>query len=280
MIRHISTSRRTVLGSIVTGAAVAVSGCMSGSSETKQSEADETKDGDSGIFDAVFVEGMDLVLELTEESSIDHVNVIAPDGELFAERTIPTGVRRETIQIGTSYTPGDYEIIALEDEEEQATQSLTIEPDVNITDLRLARNHPEEMFEGASDIDIRTETIIRLENTGTGPDEIVGLSFSGDIPRPTPSNFSESGIYDTESDLNRHADSVELPPGGEILIFSQLMPFSASGDNVSCSPNTVEGEFEVTLESAVREDPTSASYMISYTGKDLNECEIEVESKT
>ena len=280
MIRDTFTTRRIVLSGIATGVFGAASGCLSGTSETDRSKSDEPEAEGSGIFDAVFVEGMDLVLEFTEESSVDHVNVIDPNGELFAERTIPTGVRRETIEIGTSYSPGDYEIVALEDEEEQATRSLTIEPDVQIADLRLARNHPDEMFEDASDIDIRTETIIRLENRGTGPDEIVGLSFSGDVPRPTPADFEDSGIYDTESDLRRHADSIEIPPDNEVIIYSQLMPFSVSGENVGCSPDGQQGEFEVNVKSAVHEDPVSSTYSVTYTGTDLNECEIEIEAET
>ena len=279
MIRHISTTRRSVLGGIATGATVAVSGCTSGS-ETGHSDIDEDRSDDDDVFDDVFVEGTELVLEFTDESSVDRVNVIDPAGELFAERTIPTGVQRETIEIGTSYSPGEYEIVALEDEEEQAMRSLTIEPDVRITDLRLGRNHPEEMFEGAGEIDIETETIIGVKNTGTGPDEIVSLSFSGDVPRPTSSDFDESGIYDTESDIRRHADGVEILPGDEAVIYSQLMPFSAAGENIACTPSGQQGEFEVILESSLHGNTISSTYAVTYTGENLIECEIEVREES
>ncbi|WIV68794.1 hypothetical protein [Natrialbaceae archaeon AArc-T1-2] len=270
MIQH-DPPRRTVLCGIATGAAAAVSGCLN------SSDNGETDSGDDGVFTTLDVEGTDLVIELTEEASIDQVNVIDPDGELFAERWIAAGVDRETVELGTDYQPGEYEIVALEDDTEQTTQSITLEPDVQITDLRLARNHPDDMFEDASDIDIRTETILTLENTGTGPDAAVGLYFSGDIPRPTPDEYEESGIYDTDSDIRRDADSVALPPGEGVTIYSQLMPFSESGGNVSCSPDTTEGDLRVVLETAVQESFSPRDYAVTYTGEDLAECEIEVE---
>ena len=279
MIRNTSTTRRTVLSGIATGTAVAASGCLSGSSETGQSESGDDSDEYGGIFDAVFVDGMDLVLELTEESSVDHVNVIDPAGELFAERTIPTGVRRETIELGTSYSPGDYEIVALEDEEEQTTRSLTIEPAVRIADLRLGQNHPDEMFEGATERETRNEVILTLKNEGTGPDAATRLSFQGHIPRQTPDEdtFEESGLYDTEDEISRHADSIDLPPNEEVIVYSYRRPFSAATERVSCTPDTEHGEFDVIVETAVQDAEIVETYEVSYTGEDLIECDIEVE---
>ncbi|ELY96223.1 hypothetical protein C483_00315 [Natrialba hulunbeirensis JCM 10989] len=260
----------------MTGAAVAVSGCLSGS-ENGGSENGVPDLDDDELFEDIFVEGTELVLEFTENSSVEQVNVIDPNGESFAERSIAAGVDRETIEIGTEYEPGDYDVVALEGGDEQTTQSVTIKPDVRITDLRLARNHPDEMFEGASDIDIRTETIISVENLGTGPDEAVRLTFSGDAPRPTPDEYDGSGIYDEESSIRREADSIELPPGEGIILYSQLMPFSASGENASCSPETEEGAFRVILETVVQENSPSKEYGVSFTGEELNDCTIEIE---
>ncbi|MCU4975039.1 hypothetical protein OB955_20250 [Halobacteria archaeon AArc-m2/3/4] len=205
--------------------------------------------------------------------------MIRPDGELFAERIISTGSSRETIEIGTDYQPGEYEILGLEDGEEHARESIVIEPDVQITDLRLGRNHPEAMYEGASDREAQREAIVTIENTGTGSDEVTRLEFSGDVPRPTPDDYEESGIYDTENDIGRYADGVTVAPDSEIVIYSQSMPFSPAGDHVSCSPETTEGEFATIIETAVQGENTAATYNVTYTGEDLLECEIEVEVK-
>ncbi len=276
MIRHTSQPRRTVLSGIVTGAVVAVSGCLSGS-ENDDPKSDTTNPGGDGVFTNIFVDGTELVLEFTDEASIDQVNVIDPDGELFAERSISTGVGRETIEIGTGYQPGEYDVVALEDDTEQTTQSILIEPDVQITDLRLGRNHPDEMFEGASEREIETEAILTLENTGSGPDEVRRLIFSGDVPRPTPDGFDESGIADTDSDINRYADTVELTAGDETTIYSQQMPFYSVDPNISCSSDTTEGEFQVILETVVQEGSPSETYTVTYTGENLIECDIDIE---
>ncbi|OVE82997.1 hypothetical protein B2G88_18080 [Natronolimnobius baerhuensis] len=227
----------------------------------------------------MFLEDTDLVLEFTNESSIDQINVIDPNGELFDELSIVSGVSRDSIAIGTDYDPGVYEIIALEDGDEQSTQSVTIESDIRITDLRLGRNHPDEMFEGASDREVRTETIITLKNQGSGPDAATHLAFSGDVPRQTPSRdeYDESGIYDEESDLGSYADTIDLPPGERVTIYSQRRPFSAASERVSCTPETEHGVFEVAVETAMLDDAVSEDYEVTYTGEDLVECDIEIE---
>ncbi len=275
MIRHTSQPRRTVLSGIVTGAVVAVSGCLSGG-ENDDPESETTNPGGDGVFTNIFVDGTELVLEFTDEASIDQVNVIDPDGELFTERSISTGVGRETIEIGTGYQPGEYTVIALENDTEQTTQSILIEPDVQITDLRLGRNHPDEMFEGASERQIRTEAIVTLKNSGTGPDEAIALSFAGDIPGPTSDLLDESGIYDTESDIRRHSDAVLLPPKEEVVIYSYSSPFTSASENVSCSPETEYGEFEVIVETTLQDEPLSTTYKVLYTGENLLECDIEI----
>jgi len=272
MTEHTIHTRRTVLSGIVSGAVVAMSGCLG---DSESDDPDSVEDDDT--FEDVFVEGTDLVLEFAEDASVDHVNVVDPGGELYAERTIPTGVNRETIEIGTSYIPGEYEIVALEDEEEQSTQTIAIEPDIHITDLRLGRNHPDEMFEGASDREIRAETILKVENRGTGPELATRLSFDGDVPRQSPDDFEESGIVDTDSSYTRHADSIELPPNEEVILYSRRRPFSSATDRISCSPDTESGTFEVAVETQVLTEPVTAAYEVQYTGEDLVDCDIEIE---
>jgi len=273
MTEHTIQTRRTVLSGIVSGAVVAVSGCLG---DSESDDPDSVEDDDT--FEDVFVEGTDLVLEFTEDASVDHVNVVDPGGELYAERTIPTGVDRETIEIGTSYAPGEYEIVALEDDEEQSTQTITIEPDVHITDLRLGRNHPDEMFEGASDREIRTEAILTVENKGTGPDSATRLSFDGDVPRQSPEEYDESGIVNTEDRSVLYADEVDLSPNEETILYSRLQPFSSAADETSCSTDGETGEFGVSLDTLVQSESATATYQVQYTGEDLVECDIEIEA--
>ncbi|MWV38815.1 hypothetical protein [Natrialba sp. INN-245] len=265
------STRRTLLCGIATSAAISVSGCFN------RSETGSEVGWDNPTFEDISVDGTELVLEFDDDASVDQVNVIDPNGELYTELSVPAGVSRETVEIGTSYQPGEYEVVALVESNEQDIQTVNIEPDIQITDLRLGRNHPDEMFEGASDNEIRSEAILTLENTGTGPDAATRLSFEGDIPRETPSDYDESGIQDIEDDVSRYADAVDLPPGEEIFLYSRRRPFSSASERVSCTHSTEEGVFDVAVNTTNRDEPITETFSVSYTGENLVECDIEVE---
>lgn len=270
MSRERTPTRRGFLGGIVTGAVVSLSGCAG---DNNGSESPGSADG----FEAVGVEGTDLVVKFDDDHPFDALSLIRPDGELFAERSLAPGVRQERFELGTTYSPGEYEIIGVSDGDEEVATSLVIEPDVEINRLRLGRNHPDEMYEGASDRTIQTEVILDIENTGNGPEAAVGLEFSGDVPRPTPDDSEDSGIYDTDSELGGHADRIALLPGENIVIYSHSTPFNPASDNVSCTPEGKQGEFEVELITSVMDSNPSEQYSVTYTGEDLADCEIEAE---
>lgn len=269
MTRINTVTRRKFLGGIVASSVASLSGCAAfeeGNGEPEDMEG----------FERVTVEGTDLILEFEENHPFDAVTVVQPDGELFVKRELATGIRRETIELGVDYVPGEYEIIGVTDGDEQST-TITIEPDIQISELRLGQNHPDEMYDGASDRRTQMEVIVTLENRGPGPDAVTELLFDGDIPRPTPDDYEESGIYDTESDTGGHADEIVIPGDDRFIIFSHSMPFNPATDNVSCSPDTEQGEFEVTVQTVVQNDPISQEYSVTYTGEDMADCEIEIE---
>ena len=270
MSRENTPTRRGFIGGIVTGTAVALSGCTGGDNGADPSEP---ADG----FEGVLVEGIDLVIEFEEDHPFDALSVIQPGGELLVERDLAPGVRRESIELGTTYQPGEYEIIGSSDGDEAATTSLVVEPDVAIESLRLGRNHPDEMYEGASERRTQMEAIVTLENRGTGPDAATGLLFAGDIPNPTPDDYENSGIYDTNSDIDGHAEEVSIPSDETVTIYSYSTPFNPATDNVSCSPDTEDGEFEVTVQTAVQGEPPVQQYAVTYTGEELADCDIQIE---
>lgn len=266
MIRSNNTSRRAVIGSIVTGLGVTVSGCLDGTSL-----------GSNSPIEGIYVDATDLIVEIDDSASIDGVNVIDPNGEVFAERSVATGTRRESIEIGTDYLPGEHTVIALEDSSEVDSESIILEPDVQITDLRLGRNHPEEMFDGASDREIDTEAIISVENSGSAPDRIERLTFEGDVPRPTPNNFNESGIANTRNSGGLYANYISIPAEEDMTIYSRQTPFSAVEPAVNCSADSYNGEFAVTVETRIQDEPVLRNFSVSYTGEDLTDCDIDVE---
>lgn len=267
MINNIT--RRNVLHGIAGGGIVLIAGCIGRDSN------DESPD--AVALERLTVEETDLVIEFADDHGIDEITVIQPDGALFAEQRIATGVTRETIGIGMNYPPGEFEVIGSSDGDEQFSESITIQPEVHIEELLLGRNHPGEMFDGASDRTIRTEAIVQIRNDGTGPDTITRLQFTGDVPRPTPEELEDSGIFDTESEIGGHVDEVVIHPGESITIYSYSIPFTSATDNVSCTPDTEEGEFEVSVTTRIQSENPSQTYSVSYTGEEMVECDIEIE---
>ena len=263
-------TRRKIIGGIVASSVASLSGCAGFNGNNGETE-------DTEGFKRVTVEGTELIVEFEEDHTFDAMTVVQPDGELFVEREVATGVRRETVELGVEYVSGEYEVIGVADGEQQSTTTISIVPDIQISKLRLGRNHPEEMYDGASDRRTQMEVIVTLENRGSGPDAVTKLMFDGDIPRPTSDDYEESGIYNTESVTGGHADKIVIPGGDTFTVFSHSTPFNPATDNVSCSPDTEQGEFEVTVQTVVQHGPVSQEYSVAYTGEDLADCEIKIE---
>lgn len=257
--------RRTVLGSIAGSTVLPLAGCTG---------PPDGQGNPGGAIRDVTVSEMQLVVTLREDASVDGLTVIRPDGSEFATRSVAAGVTRETFDLGMPYSPGEYEVHAVADDETVDETSLDIRPDVRITDLKLGRNHPNEMYKGASDQAIRSEAIVTVENHGTGPDAVTQLRFEGDVPQPTPDDFDESGIYDTESDFGGHLERAFVEPGSGLVLFSNSRPFSSTGDNVSCGK--VQGQFTVGIKTQIERKDTTTSFGISYQGNDQTNCDISI----
>ncbi|GAB3411418.1 hypothetical protein GCM10027435_02990 [Haloparvum alkalitolerans] len=264
------SSRRTVLKTLAPAGVLALAGCLDGDG------ADWTPTAD-GPLAAVAVEETELVVDLAAEASVDALTVVDPNGELFAETTVAAGVTTETFPIEMPYAPGEYEVRAVVEDEVTDTETIAIRPDLEIVDLKLGRNHPDEMYEGAPELRTRTEVIVYLENSGRGPDFVTDLRFTGDVPNPTTDGFDESGIFDPSDGQSVPADGIEISPNSEYKIFSYSLPFSSAGDTVECQPGGAEGEFTVSLESKITgEDAVEEKYQVVYTGEDMSDCSIEI----
>ena len=273
-IQQTSHDRRTVLGSILVGITTGLAGC----SALSDSDDDPSTDSSGEIIQSVAVEGLELVVEL-ERDAVDQLNLIDPSGELFAQQTIESGVSRTMLEIGTNYPVGEYELIGLADEETVETTSVTLEPDLELTELRLARNYPEEMYEGARDSSTEAEAILSVTNRGTGPTAATALRFEGDVPFPTHESYDEadeSGIHDPENDFGADAESIALPAGETVLIYSNTRPFSPAGTRSKCDSVGQGGQFTVRLSTSHAIDLT-LDYVIHYLGTTPDDCEIEIE---
>ncbi|MFP9193886.1 hypothetical protein ACLI4Q_19950 [Natrialbaceae archaeon A-CW1-1] len=273
--------RRTVLTGATTGLVAALAGCASRSDSADQDDHSDSKINDekSGPIQSVTVDETQLVIDL-ERDTVTRLNVIDPAGELFAYRDIEAGVTRTKIELGFEYTPGAYEFIALSGDETMGSVTMTLEPNLEFTDLRLARDHPEEMYEGADRFAMEGDAIVYITNSGTGPSAITTLRFRGDVPFPTHSSYDEvgvSGIYDLESDFGGDVDSVIIPSGETVRVYSNNVPFSPSRIYNRCETIGEEGKFTVDITSTHPSEDTSIEYGIDYFASDEDDCQLEIE---
>ncbi len=266
-----TVNRRTAIGSILVGITTGLAGC-SRLTDRGDSTADE-------LIQHVAVDGLELVIEL-ERDAIDQLNVIGPSGDLFTQQTIESGVSRVTVSIGTDYSPGEYELIGLADGEAVEATSIALEPDLELTELRLGRDYPEKMYEGASDSRTEAEAILSVTNWGTGPTALTTIRFEGDVPFPSHESYDEvgrSGIYDPDSDIGADADLIPIPAGETVLIYSNSQPFSPAGTRSKCDSVGRDGRFTVSLSVTHESENLDRDYIIHYLGTSPDDCDLKIE---
>jgi hypothetical protein len=270
MPRHLQDlDRRTALRTVAGAALAGIAGCLSQDS----SPGDGTSAVD-GLLQQVAVDGTAVVVDLASEADVDRVNLIQPNGELFAQQAVAAGVQQVSFQIGTAYPPGEYDIVALQDEETVTQHSFDLQPEIYIRAVGLFRNHPEKPWDevyGESETDRlkNGEAFVTVENTGTGPDAATGLQFTGDVPNPLE-NPRGNGMHETEQ--------VIIPAGMEIDLFSSSYPFGAATESgMGCSPKGNSGQFTVSVDTRVGSDEVSSRYNAEYAGSsDMTDCEVTI----
>lgn len=258
-------TRRAALHTIAGLSITALAGCSSepGTSPTNSSP---TPNSGKGVIDRIAVEGLQLVIELTDSTDIDRINVIGPTDELFAKRSVATGVQQLSVQLGTDYSPGTFRVLAIKDEETLAEKTITIQPDWEITEFGLGANQPEEMPDDMPQSAVDDEAFLTVRNRGTGPDAVEQLLILGKVPNPTTdlaqSDSSETGFRGPDGRFN---NSMVVEPSKSKRIFTVTLPFRFVRDgNVTCQSESQSGTFRVILETSVV-GRRSTEYSIEYS---------------
>ena len=265
-------SRRTALRTVAGAALASVAGCLNNGDSPGGGNSTPSDEG--GVIQEVTVEGTELVVEYSSEEEVDQINVIQPNGELFGQRETAAGSQQVSFEIGTSYEPGEYTVVALSGEETLAESSSLIQPEIGIQEVGLYRNNPEKPWDevyGDTETDRlkNGEAYVTVENTGSGPEAIVELIFSGDVPNPVEDPRG-SGMYETEQ--------VVISPGETTDLFSSSFPFgSESEEGMGCSPDGNSGQFTVTVRTQVDGDQVSKSFDVQYSGStEMSDCEVSI----
>ncbi|WP_435075661.1 hypothetical protein [Halorubrum sp. HHNYT27] len=265
-------SRRTALRTVAVAAFGSVAGCLNNGDSPGGGNSTPSEEG--GIIQQVTVEGTELVIEYSSEKGVDQINLVQPNGELFGQRETAAGSQQVSFEIGTSYEPGEYTVMALSGEETLAESSSVVQPEIGIRDVGLYRNNPEKPWDevyGDTETDRlkNGEAYVTVENTGSGPEAVVELIFSGDVPNPVEDPRG-SGMYETEQ--------VVVSPGETTDLFSSSFPFgSESEDGMGCSPDGNSGQFTVTVRTQVGGDPVSKTFNVQYSGStEMSDCEVSI----
>lgn len=265
--------RRTALRTVAGAAFASLGGCLNtdGNSPSKNNP---TSPNEEGIIRQITVEETVLVVEYSSDEKIDQINLIQPNGELFGQQETAAGSQRVSFEIGVSYEPGEYTAVALRGEETVAESSSMVQPQLHIRDVALYRNSPDKPWDevyGETETDRlkNGEACVSVENSGSGPQAVVELVFTGDVPNPVEDPRG-SGMYEVEE--------VVIPPGETTNLFSSSFPFgSESEEGMGCSTEGNSGQFSVTVRTQIGGDHISNSFDVRYSGSaDMSDCEVSI----
>jgi len=269
-----SVSRRVLLGTALTSGLTTLAGCSSllGGSNSTDSPTATSEDGQettvtSDIFADTQVEGAKLRIDFTASdhvNSVDKVNVVGPEGQSAASKRVQTGTRSLSIGLLPNYQPGKHRIVAVDGETVVDEATIQLEPNIKIVDVGVGQNNPDM---GWSDENPRWQlnTFATIKNTGTGPQQVTNLEFSG-VPHPTAAEY---GYEEVRFNGSRH-DVVNVPPETQVTIYSIVEPFEP-----------VEGacedtEMKAIVRTAIGEDVTE-NYHVGMDGDSLlDNCTITI----
>ena len=248
-----ASTRRYVLGCIAGASALA--GCASNSTTSTQ-------------FNQVTTDGTSLVIELETGEGVDKLSVIDPDGAAFSTIEATAGQTRYSAELGTAYTLGEYEINAIVDEEIAATTTTALRPDVEITNVGVGENYPEQIPDDLPFPD--TQVLVSAQNVGTGPEAITNLEITGDVPNPTTrESQDDSGIFDVEKGYGE-VTSLRIGANEEARFFSSTQPFASRSN--SCE----DGPLCIHLVTNVSEEGISGTYSADYQDISQNDCSVTI----
>ncbi|GAD53613.1 hypothetical protein MBEHAL_2373 [Halarchaeum acidiphilum MH1-52-1] len=204
-----------------------------------------------------------------------------PNGSLFGTRDVAQGASRVSFDVGTTYTPGEYELVAVNGDQTVGTTTRTLRSDLQIIEMGIGRNQPEKMWNG-TDGSPHSQAFVTIENQGSGPTAVTQFLFFGKVPYSSGENGTQyagtdvSGIYDPES--NSEIERVVVPPGGSKTIYSSRMPFAfIRGGNVVCTDYQQSGTFKLSLETSTTGPSLSKTYDVQYSAsEEFNNCSITI----
>ncbi|WP_205427976.1 hypothetical protein [Halorussus sp. MSC15.2] len=212
----------------------------------------------------------DLVVKLASDTEVDSVNLLNPAGDMNALQQVQEGVTQVSFQLlgetEDGYTPGDYRVVAVASDETIGETTISLQPELMITDLKWARNHPDMAWERDRST-WEQHAAFTIENTGNAP------SFL------TKTRWSNAPLCRVKSqETMEFGHGVLLPAGEATVVYSSAPIYQTEGrlgmgahvncDDLGTSPLTVTGVVQAGAN-------PSYSQMIEYGGTNSS-CELAI----
>ncbi|WP_408960798.1 hypothetical protein [Natrinema sp. 74] len=198
-------ARRSVLATLGVSTAT-LAGCASGSDPSNNStDGNGISAEDSDVFTSVEIAEESLEIEVTDDMSVEFINLVDPSGELYDQQRLENGETKTSFEILGRYeddfSTGKYELVALDGDDQVDTTTLTLEANCTITDVLWAAENPDMEWEKNSPT-WETYAAVVIENTGTIPSLLTEFEWEDAPVARLQSKESQSYYHETR-----------LPPG-------------------------------------------------------------------
>lgn len=283
MTDRISLSRRQTLQAlsgaiVVTGTAGCLDGqgVVDGDGEGTESQATTTA-ATPGPFTDISIETRTLQVGVRSDSAVSRVNVIGPNGELYGSQQRSQGVTQLRFTLEYDYTPGVYQIVAVDTSEDErlGKTSLEIAPELSMPTVEIASerdgglpdhiNWPEVAFH------------CRIRNNGNGPAYLDRWSTSGN----QPGSGVENGRFQL-ADSDYWIETVDRDKLAMVSSETEISIFTSSGvmvpasdkieEECSQNPKTATFTFSVHTTSG---DTVSQQFEYTYEMNDSGQCSVD-----
>ncbi len=256
-------ARRSVLAGLGVSTA-ALAGCTSGSDpSTNNTDGNGISADGSDVFASVEIDEGRLEIEVATDTPVEFVNLVGPDGELFDQQRLEGGATQTSFNIldrSDDLRSGEYDLVALDGDEQLGTTTITLEAACTITDVLWAAANPDMDWDKSSP-NWETYAAVVIENRGTIPAVLTELRWAGAPVARLLSKDSQSYYHETR-----------LPPG-ETTVYSNGPIYSTTGAVHSLDCDSLEVEpMTVTAVVTVGSDP-SYTQQIEYGG---DQCKISL----
>lgn len=255
-------SRRQLLTG-VGGLTTALAGCT----DRETSTGNSTTTADTAL--STRVSGTTLIVTVPSADDRRQLSLLAPDGTAVGTTSIAPGATQVSLPLGGRYEPGRYTLTTTDGYE----QSVDLHPELAIEGFTVGQQALDRLPDSLGHT-ARTEAVVAVTNTGTGPTAVATLRLTGDVPNPTESLTAPeaTGIYGTVADGK--LDGVVVEPRATVELVTSSLPFLFAGQSTTCASMPATGSVNIDVTAGAGDTTTTATVPVQYEPQSDEHCRI------